>query len=354
MSKDYYSLLGVNKSASPVEIKKAYRKKAHEHHPDKGGDAEKFKEINEAYQILGNPEKKAQFDQFGSAFNQAGGQDGGYGGFSSQGFNINLDDLGDMFGDFFGGGGSRESSQGSKRGNDIETLVNIDFKEAIFGTEKEIKLTKNNKCDHCDGHGVEPGASIDTCKTCKGKGRVTRIQRTILGAMQVQASCSDCGGDGKTFSKKCVKCTGVGVTRGQANIKVRIPAGIDSEQSIRLNGQGDAGYNCATPGDLYLLVRVKPDLKFKRIGDTIYSREEISFTQAALGDKIEIETVNGLLKLSIPDGTQNGTKFKLRDKGVPHINKKTRGDHLVEIFVKTPTKLSRAQKRLFKELEELI
>ena len=354
MSKDYYNILGINRGASPDEIKKAFRKMAHVHHPDKGGNAEKFKEINEAHQILSNPQKKQQYDQFGTTFNQAGGQGQGDfgGGFGSQGFNINMDDLGEMFGDFFGGGQAKSGSR-SRRGNDLEIAINIEFKEAIFGVEKEIPLTKMNACDHCNALGIEPGASIDTCKDCNGTGRVTKMQRTILGSMQVQTTCATCAGDGKTFSKKCIKCTGIGVLRGPANLKVKIPAGIDNNQSIRLNGQGDAGLNNATPGDLYLLIRITPDLKFKRDGDTIHSREEISFTQAALGDKIEIETVDGPIKLKIPDGTQSNTKFKLRNHGVPHINKKSRGSHLVQIVVNTPRNLTRAQKKLFKELAEI-
>lgn len=352
MSKDYYNILGIDKNASPDEIKKAFRKKAHEHHPDKGGDAEKFKELNEAHQILSNPQKKQQYDQFGSTFNQAGGGPGGFsGGFGEHGFNINMDDLGEMFGDFFGG--QRQGGTRSRRGNDIELALNIPFKDAIFGTEKEIQLTKNNACDHCNALGVEPGASIDTCKNCKGSGRVTKIQRTILGSMQVQTTCSTCAGDGKTFSKKCTKCTGTGVLRGPAKLKVKIPAGIDNNQSIRLNAQGDAGLNNATSGDLYLLIRITPDLKFKRQNDTIYSTEHITFAQAALGDKIEVETLDGTIKLKIPDGTQSSTQFKLRNHGVPHINRKTRGDHLVEIIVKTPKNISRSQKKLFKELQDL-
>ncbi|MCX6799852.1 MAG: DnaJ domain-containing protein, partial [Candidatus Falkowbacteria bacterium] len=214
MSKDYYKILGVDKNASEEEIKKAFRAKAHVHHPDKGGDQAKFKELNEAYQVLGSKEKRAQYDQFGSSFGQgqAGGQGfGDFGGFNGGGFNINLDDLGDMFGDFFGGGGGGRSTAESKRGNDIETVVNLEFREAIFGAEKEISINKFNACEHCHGAGSEPGTSVDTCKTCNGRGRVAKIQRTILGAMQVQTTCSTCSGEGKVFVKKCGKCTGKGI-----------------------------------------------------------------------------------------------------------------------------------------------
>lgn len=355
---DYYKTLGIEKGASQDEIKKAFRKQAHQYHPDKkGGDEAKFKEANEAYQVLGDAQKRAQYDQFGSSFQhgQAGGGAGGFGGFSQGGFTVNMDDLGDAFSDFFSGG---RSSGGGRRGSDIETILEIDFREAIFGTEKEINLIKNNQCGHCDGNGVEPGARIDTCAPCSGSGRVTKIQRTILGQMQVQATCATCGGDGKTYSQKCTKCSGVGAVRGTSQTKVKIPAGIDEGQSIRLNGQGEAGQKGAQSGDLYLLIRIKSDPDFSREGDTIYSKKHINFAQAALGDKVEIKTVDGELNLKIPEGTQSGTQFRLRGKGVHRLNQQgifssiqnVRGDHLVEVIVDTPTKLSRKQKKLLGEL----
>ncbi|MBL7058637.1 molecular chaperone DnaJ [Patescibacteria group bacterium] len=359
---DYYKTLDVEKGASQDEIKKAFRKKAHVYHPDKkGGDEAKFKEVNEAYQVLGDEKKRSQYDQFGPSFQhgQAGGGAGGsqdFGGFSQGGFTINMDDLGDAFSDFFGG--SRTNQRG-RRGSDIETIVDIDFREAVFGTEKEINLTKNNQCGYCDGNGVEPGAKIDTCKPCNGSGRVTKIQRTILGQMQVQATCTTCGGDGKTYSQKCTKCSGIGATRGTSKINVKIPAGIDEGQSIRLNGQGEAGQQGAQNGDLYLLIKINSDPDFSREGDTVLSKEYINFSQAALGDKIEIKTVDGALKLKIPEGTQSGTQFRLRGKGVHRLNQRgmfsgiqnIRGDHLVEVIVNTPTKLTRKQKKLLEELD---
>jgi len=358
---DYYKTLDVSKNATQDEIKKAFRKKAHEFHPDKkSGDEAKFKEANEAYQVLSDAKKRSQYDQFGSSFQHGqGGRSGGFqdfGGFSQGGFTINMDDLGDAFSDFFSGG-ARGGQRGAK-GSDIETIIEIDFREAVFGTEKEINLTKNNQCGHCDGHGVEPGAKVETCKPCNGSGRVTKIQRTILGQMQVQAACTVCGGDGKTYSQKCTKCSGTGAVRGTSKVNVKIPAGIDEGQSIRLTGQGEAGQKGSQSGDLYLLIKIKPDTDFRREGDMIFSKECINFTQAALGDKINIKTVDGSLKLKIPEGTQSGTQFRLRGKGVHRLNQggifssiqNIRGDHLVEVVVDTPTKLTKKQKKLLSEL----
>lgn len=361
MSKDYYKILDVGKNASQEEIKKAFRKKAHEYHPDKkGGNEEKFKEINEAYQILGDPKKKAQYDQFGSSFEQAqaGGGFSGFEGFRdfsgfTNGFNVEADDLGDIFsgiGDIFGFG-SRGRSKRSSRGEDIQVILTIEFSEAVFGVEKEISLKKKVVCDKCNGNGAEPGSKIETCKTCGGSGRITRVQRTILGNMQVQTTCRDCGGEGKKYSKLCAKCSGVGIIEEISNIKVKIPAGIDNGETIRLSGQGEAGVKGASAGDLYLKIRVMPDSKFERDGYNIRSKIEINFTQAALGDKIEITTVDGDIKLKIPSGTQSGTIFKLRDRGIFKLHGRGRGDHLVEVIIKTPKNLNKKQKELFKELE---
>ncbi len=356
MSKDYYNILGVNKNASPDEIKKAFRKLAHEHHPDKKtGDEAKFKEINEAYQVLSDPKKRSQYDQFGSSFQygQAGGAQG-FGGFEgfNGGFNINMDDLGDMFGGFgdifgFSGGGSRHRS--AKRGHDIQVALTINFNEAVFGVEKEISLKKTVKCSKCNGEGREPGTEVITCKTCGGKGRVIKVQRTILGNMQMQTTCDDCGGEGKTFKEKCSACRGAGITQQIVNLKIKIPAGIDNGETIRLSGQGEAVKGGQT-GDLYLKIRVNSDRRFERDGFNIKSRAEINFSQAALGDKIEVATVDGPVDLKIPEGTQSGKVFILRGRGVTHLNGRGRGDHLVEVIVKTPTGLSRKQREILKEL----
>ncbi len=351
MSKDYYNILGVDKGASQDEVKKAFRKKAHEFHPDKKtGDEAKFKEANEAYQVLGNEQKRAQYDQFGSAEPGAGGfgGSGGFGGFSQGGVNINMDDLGDIFGDMFGGGRSRGGTR-TRRGSDIKMILTIDFLEAVFGVEKEISLKKKITCVTCKGNGAEPGTPIETCKTCGGSGQVTRMQRSFLGNIQMQTTCTDCRGEGKKVTKKCSKCAGTGIHDEVVNFKTKIPAGIDNGETIRLTGHGEAASG-GIAGDLYLEIRVKEDKRFERDGETIRTDSEISFTQAVMGDKIEIETVDGLLKLKIPAGTQPGTVFKLREKGVPNLHGRGRGDQLIKVQVNVPKKLSRKQKKLLEEM----
>lgn len=366
MAKDYYNILGVNKNASPDDIKKAFRKLAHEHHPDKkSGDEAKFKELNEAYQVLSDPKKRTQYDQFGSDFEQAragGGQ--GSGGFSdfASGFSVNMDDLGDIFGglgDVFGFSGQGGSGRRqSKRGHDIQVLLAINFSEAIFGVEKEISLKKTVKCSKCRGEGREPNTEAVNCKTCGGHGLVIKVQRTILGNMQVQMTCEACRGEGKIFKEKCSACRGAGLAQQIVNLKIKIPAGIDNNETIRLSGQGEAAPKGNPAGDLYLKIRVNPDRRFERDGVNIKSRAEISFSQAALGGKIEVATVDGPVDLKIPEGTQSGKIFILRGKGAPYLNSRgpfggsqnRRGDHLVEVIAKTPTSLSRKQKELLKEL----
>lgn len=361
MSKDYYKVLGVDKNASQDEIKKAFRKKAHEYHPDKKtGDEAKFKEINEAYQTLGDTKKKAQYDQFGSGYeNMRGGQGGGFGGgFSGFGGGfggVDMDDLGDMFGGFgdmfgFGGGGGRRQPS---HGADLQMSMTIDFMEAVFGIDKEVRITKKVKCDHCHGNMAEPGSKINTCSTCHGSGRVVRVQRTILGNIQMQATCDHCGGEGKTYEKKCTKCHGAGVVNDNVNLKVRIPAGINDGETIKLSGQGAAGEGGTPNGDLYLNITVKRDNRFQRDGYDIHTKKDISFTQAALGDKIDIETVHGVERLKVPAGTQSDTIFKLRGKGVTKLRGAGTGDHFVKVHVKTPTSLSRKQRNLLEEFDKV-
>jgi molecular chaperone DnaJ len=363
MSKDYYNILGVDKGASQDDIKKAFRKKAHEYHPDKPhGDEAKFKEINEAYQVLGDANKRAQYDRFGSNFEQAQGAGGFHGfegfrdfsgfaqGFGGQnGVEFDLNDLGDMFGGMFGfGGGGRSKRQ--SRGQDLEMTLTIEFEEAVFGIEKEIQLKRMKACSRCHGNGAEPGTSIDTCPTCHGTGRVTRVQRTILGNIQTQTVCSACHGEGKVPSKKCSKCDGLGATKEIETLTVKIPAGIDNGQSIRLVGQGEAGPRGAAAGDLYLRIRVNPSKRFVREGDNILSKIDITIVQATLGAKVPVMTVDGEVTLKIPEGTQSGKVFILRDRGVPKLNGRGRGDHLVTVIVKTPTGLNRQQRKLLEEL----
>jgi len=359
MSKDYYDILGVGKSASADEIKSAFRKKAHEHHPDKGGNAEKFKELNEAYQVLGNAEKRQRYDQFGSAaFNGGGGANWGgqgFGGFQNGGGfgNMDFEDLGDIFGgfgDIFGFGGGRQTAKKQARGRDMEMALSLEFMDAAFGTEKELSFSKNATCDRCHGNGAEPGAKVETCKTCNGSGRVTKIQRTILGNIQAQSTCTTCDGEGKIYSQKCTKCHGSGVYRDQVKIKVRIPAGINDGESIRLSGQGEAGEKGAASGDLYLRIKLQNHKKFVRDGYDIRTEETINIKQAILGDKVEVETIHGAVKLKIPEGTQSGTVFKLKEKGITKLHNRGIGDQYIKIIVKIPSSVTKKQRQMLEEL----
>ncbi|MFC1662707.1 molecular chaperone DnaJ [Patescibacteria group bacterium] len=355
-NKDYYNILGVNRSASSDEIKRAFRKKAHEHHPDKGnGDDAKFKEVNEAYQVLSNDEKRKQYDQFGATFDQAGGFGGqqwqdyaqqGQGGFSGD-----FSDIGDIFGDLFGFG-SRRRAGGRTRGADIQVDVTVEFIDAAFGKTESIEIHKDDTCPNCNGNTAEPGTKLETCKNCQGSGQVEAVQRTILGAMRSARVCEVCNGDGTIPEKPCKKCKGKGHTRQSKQLDIKIPAGIADSQSIRLSGQGEIGQSGAQAGDLYVTVHVKPDNRFKRDGFNIVSKAEISFSQAALGTQVDIENIDGEIKLKVPPGTQSGKIFKLSSKGIPKLNSSGRGDHLVTILVKTPIKLSKKAKKLLEELDE--
>lgn len=374
MAKDYYKILGVSRDATEVEIKRAYRKLAHQYHPDKGGgDEKKFKEINEAYQVLSNKEKRSQYDQFGSTFEDIGRgggfryedfarADGPFGfdfgkreGFRTEGVNFDFSDLGDIFGDFFGFGRRSRTPRGTRmrRRSDIETELEVDFREAVFGTEKPLNLYKTVPCPKCGGDGAEPGTKIITCRTCQGSGQVINVQRTFLGQMRINQVCPDCEGQGRIPEKVCSKCKGQGIVQDTRRIKVKIPAGISSGQSIRLSGEGEAGIKGGSAGDLYILIRVKPDPEFEREGDDILSQVEISFSQAALGSKIKINTLESPGYLKIPPGTQSGKVFRLKGKGIPHLKSRGRGDQLVKVVVKTPEKLSRKEKRLLGELAQI-
>ena len=355
--RDYYEVLGVGKSASADELKKAFRRAAVEHHPDKGGDEAKFKEINEAYEILKDPSKRQRYDQFGHAgVGSSAASDGNPfagGGFGGQGQNINFDfgdlGLGDIFGSFFGGqqqrGGQRE-----RRGHDVQTAVDLTFEDAIFGTEIDLNVQLQSECEHCKGTTVEPGYELITCPTCKGSGQVTRVMRTVFGNIQQAAVCNECEGTGKIPEEKCSVCKGKGVSRQKQNIKLKIPAGIDDGATIRLKERGEAIAR-GKKGDLYVGVRVKAHKKFTREGDIILSEEHIGLIDATLGTEIDVETVDGLITMKIPAGTQSGTDFKLSEHGVPHINSKTRGPHIVTIIVDTPHRLSKHQKQLLEDLK---
>ncbi len=352
MAKDYYEILGVAKDASDDDIKRAFRKLAHRHHPDKnGGDAEKFKEINQAYQVLSDKQKRAQYDQFGSAFEGAGagGPGGGFGGFDFANFGgggaqqFDFGDLGDIFGGVFGSRARRR--QGPISGDDIEMTATLDFMEAVRGTQKQLRIFKRMNCTHCHGNGAEPGTPIVTCTECEGRGQIRTVRQTILGAFQQVTTCPKCRGEGKSAQKPCGQCGGDGRVRDYDTFTVKIPAGIDDGQTIQLDGRGEAGEKGGSAGDLYLRIQVKEHKIFKRDGYDVLSKVPISFRQAALGDKIQVPGLEGEEIFKIPAGTQTGTVFKLRGKGIAHLNSNRRGDQLVEVVVTTPTKLSREQKR---------
>lgn len=360
MSKrDYYEVLGVDKGASDDELKKAFRKAAVKHHPDKeGGDETKFKEINEAYDVLKDKQKRQRYDQFGHAGvggNAGGGYSGGnpFEGFGGQagGFDFNFGDgdLGDIFGQFFGGGG-RSQSRGPVKGRDVETQVTIDFEDAVFGIDKNLSLDLEDECSHCKGSTVEPGSSMKTCETCKGAGQQTRVMNTVFGPIQQAVTCSTCKGRGQVPEKICSVCKGKGTERRRQEIVVKIPAGIDDGATIRLRERGEAIAQ-GERGDLYVHVRVKAHKKFTREGDLILSEEHISLVDAALGTEIDVETVDGLIRMKIPAGTQGGTDFKLSGHGVTHLQRKSRGAHIVSVIVDTPTKLTKKQKELLQQFD---
>jgi molecular chaperone DnaJ len=350
--RDYYEILGVGKTASADEIKKAFRRAAVEHHPDKGGDEAKFKEINEAYEVLKDSAKRQRYDQFGHA--GVGGNGGGnpFSGFGGQGQNVNFDfgdmGLGDIFNSFFGGGGGGRQRQA--RGRDVEVAVDVTFEQAVFGTEVDMSLDLEDTCEHCKGKTVEPGHELKTCDECGGSGQVTRVMRTVFGNIQQATICPKCKGAGKVPEKVCTVCHGKGTQRKKTDIGLKIPAGIDDGATIRLREHGEAVAN-GPKGDLYVHVRVKPHKKFTREGDLILSEEAVGMVDAALGTEIEVDTVDGPVKMKIPAGTQPGTDFKLSGHGVPHLKRETRGAHIVTISVETPTKLSKRQQELLEEFK---
>ncbi len=363
MAKDYYSILGVAKGATPEEIKKAFRKKAHEHHPDKsGGNTEKFKELNEAYQVLGDADKRKRYDQFGSGF---AGQAGP--GFSSQGFGnwsdfarqsgsgaagFDFSDLGEIFGDWFGqrtAGPAR--SKRESRGADLEASVVVTLEEAVFGTEKILQLNKEIICPHCQGNGAEPGTAINDCKTCRGSGQVSTTQNTFFGSFRSVGLCPACQGEGRLAEKKCSQCHGRGLKKSSESLKVKIPAGINSGESLKLSGQGEAGSKGARAGDLYINIQVLPHPDFFRQGDNLVTTKVITFATAVLGDKVRLKTLDGEVKLKIPAGTKSNQEFIIKNKGVTRLRGHGRGDLLVKIELAVPNSLSREQKKLMEELK---
>ncbi|MFH1894489.1 MAG: molecular chaperone DnaJ [Patescibacteria group bacterium] len=378
MAKDYYQILGVQKGATPNEIKKAFYKLAHKYHPDKGGDAAKFKEINEAYQVLSDDKKRRQYDQFGATFNGAQGfpGQGGQGGMPNWGdfqwswgggqnendedSDPGFGDLGDIFGEMFGfGGGRGRKAKDLKRGKDIEVDLEITLEDILRGKEKEFSLHKYNACIRCQGLGAEPGTKTKECFSCRGTGQVQQIRKTIFGSFTQLATCPECGGEGYKPEKPCNVCRGEGRIKSEEKIKVFIPAGVDSNQVIKIEGRGEAGRKGGRAGDLYARIYIKKHPVFQRKGDDLYTSSPILMTQAALGAEIEIPMLDGStsspqakILLTIPAGTESGKILRISGKGLPHFQGRGTGDMYVSLLIKTPKKLSKAQRDLLEKLKE--
>ena len=359
--RDYYEVLGIKKGATDAEIKKAYRKMAQKYHPDMNpGDKEaeaKFKEVNEANEVLSDPDKHARYDQYGFAgvdpnFNPGFGGGSGFGGFGSGGFGGFDFDLGGIFNDFFGGGGTQQRRNAPQRGEDIVSKVTITFEEAAFGVEKEIEVARIEDCQACHGSGCAEGTSPETCPDCHGTGSVRTSRQTPLGAFVQTSTCPRCNGRGKIIKNPCPTCKGKGKVRHNKKITVKIPAGIDMGQSVRIRGEGHAGSNGGPAGDLLVAVTIKPHALFTRDGANLRCQIPISFTQAALGAEIEVPTLDGKVRYTVPEGTQSGTTFRLKGKGMPYVGYKTRGDLYVTAVVQTPTNLTSEQKELLRKLED--
>lgn len=342
--KDYYQTLGVDRDASEKDIKRAFRRLAAKYHPDvnhEPGAEQKFKDINEAYEVLGNKEKRARYDQFGAAgvngqagagAGAAGSQFGGFGGFD------------DIFNMFTGGGARRANPNQPRQGSDLHYTMSLTFMDAVFGKQTKIRYNRQEECKTCHGSGARPGTSPTKCSRCDGSGFIVTMRNTPFGRMQQQSTCPVCGGTGKEIKDKCNTCHGTGRVQQRHEIKVKIPAGVDDGEQMRLAGQGEAGVNGGPYGDLYIVFQVSPSKDFKRDGSEIYVDKNITFAQAALGDRVKVKTVHGDVDLKIPAGTQSGTNFRLRNKGVPHVNGNGNGDEHVRVHVKTPTHLNKRQR----------
>lgn len=345
--RDFYEILGISKNAPQDEIKKAYRTLSKKYHPDmKSGSDEKFKEVTEAYEVLSDENKRAQYDRFGhegmnSQGGFGGGGGGGFGGFE------------DIFSSFFGGGGGRRDPNAPQKGDDLQYTMTVSFDEAVFGSTKTVTIKKDVTCDVCDGDGTKPGTSKSTCKTCSGSGNVNVEQNTPFGRVQTQRSCPTCEGTGQEIEHACDKCHGHGTVQKNVDIEVKIPEGIDNGQQIRLTGEGEPGINGGPSGDLYIVFRVKPDTRFTRDGDDIHYELKISFAQAALGDELKVPTINSEVMLTIPAGTQSGRRFRLKEKGVKNVQGFGYGDQYVTVTVVTPTRLSEREREAFKNLAEV-
>lgn len=355
--RDYYEVLGVQKGASDAELKKAYRNLAKKYHPDVNpGNKEaeaKFKEANEAYEVLSDPQKRSRYDQFGHAGTDPNGFGGGAGGFSD----FDFGGIGDIFETFFGGsgfgGGRSRSKRGPQKGADIKYSMEISFEEAAFGVEREINVSRMEVCSKCTGTGAKPGTNASTCQHCNGTGQVQIKQNTPFGQFINTKTCDVCKGEGKIITDPCPACNGKGKLRNNVKLKINVPAGIDDGQTISLRGEGDPGSKGGPNGDLFLNIRVKPHPLFKRQGNDVVCEVPITFTQAALGAELEVPTLDGKVKYTVPEGTQTGSVFRLKGKGIPFLRGNGRGDQYVKVNIDVPKKLNEKQKALLKEFAEL-
>lgn len=353
-SKDYYETLGLSKDASKEDIKKAYKKLAKKYHPDLNKDnpdaAEKFKEINEAVAVLGDDKKREQYDRFGKADvgNGGGYSPGGFGGFSGGGFGIDIDEI---FEQFFGGGfgGGRRSN----RGSDLRYDMEIELEDVAFGDTKHIVIPKQETCDHCNGSGADNPNDVKTCDVCHGAGAVRRQQRTPFGVFETQGPCRKCGGTGKMVSKYCKVCGGSGRVEKNKRIEIKIPKGVEDGMQMRVAGEGEAGEKGGVPGDLYVVLHIKPHKVFERHGSDLHVEVPISFSQAVTGDEITVPTLHGSAKLKIPAGTQTNTVFRMRDKGLPRYGRSSMGSQMVKVVVETPAKVTKRQKELLEEFDKI-
>ena len=357
--RDYYEVLGVSKGASEDEIKKAYKKLARKYHPDLNPDnkeaEEKFKEVNEAYEILSDPNKKARYDQFGFAGVDPNYGAGGAGGGFDGGFDFG--DLGDIFGSFIGGGfggGRRTNPNAPQRGESIRLSLAISFEEAAFGCEKEVSVDRMEQCGTCHGNGCAAGTTPEVCPDCHGTGQVQVRRQTPMGVFATSSPCGRCGGKGKIIHQPCPDCRGSGAVRRRKTIQVSIPAGIDNGQTISVRGQGSAGKNGGPAGDLLVTITVRPHELFRREGTSVLCEAPITFAQAVLGAELEIPTIDGKVKYDLPEGTQSGTTFRLKGKGIPAINGRGRGDQYVTVYIETPRNLNREQKEALKKFAESV
>lgn len=355
--KDYYKILGISRGASEGEIKRAFYHLAQKYHPDKGGDQEKFKEINEAYQILSDKEKRSQYDKFGTTFEGQGAETYSRGpfekgfGFDFGGFeDFSASSVEDIFEDFFGF--SSERGTRKKRGRDITIDIDISLEEAFSGIKKEIELQKWVVCDRCKGSGGEPGTKIKTCPSCRGTGKVEQVHQIFLGTFTRRTVCPQCGGEGELPEEKCIRCGGSGRVRKIETISFFVPAGISNQEIIKVQGQGEAGERGKARGDLYVRIRIEPHTRFKRRGDDIYFDFDVKFSDAALGAVVDVPTLAGEVELNIPAGTQSGKLLRLRGMGMPHIGGRGKGDMYVKVDVKTPKRLTRQQKEIIEKLKK--